>query len=169
MSKVLQAIVEEIREALPAMLFFLVAFNMIVITKTVILEEYQISAASTTVATVGALIVGKAILIVEKLPIARMFSTRLIYNIFWKTLLFAVVAMAFRIIEELIPLLGEHEGFAASVRQLSEETSWSHFWVVQMWLFSLLFLYCLTAEFARVVGPGKVWTMLVAAQNNGSD
>jgi len=49
MNKVLRVVVEEVREALPAMLFFFVAFNMIAITKTIVLEEYQISAASTTV------------------------------------------------------------------------------------------------------------------------
>jgi hypothetical protein len=169
MNKVLMSIAKEIREALPAMLFFLVAFHMIAITKTAILDEYKVSAASATFATVGALIVGKAILIVEKLPLARFFSVRVISNILWKTLLFGLVAMLFRILEELIPLLGKHQGFVAAVEHLSEDVSWSHFWVVQMWLFSLLFLYCLAAEFVRMVGPGKVRTLLFAPRDGTSD
>ena len=117
----------------------------------------------------GALIVGKAILIVEKLPISRWFSTRLIYNIFWKTLLFGIVTMAFRFIEELIPLLREHEGFVVALRHLSEETSWALFWGVQMWLFNLLFMYCLAADIARTIGTGQVWTMLVESKQGESD
>lgn len=161
MNKALAIVANEFREALPAMLFFLIAFHMIVVTKTVILEDYEISAASASIATVAALIVAKAILIVEKLPIARLFSNRMLYNIIWKTLLFGAVAMLFRFVEELIPLIAKHEGFAMAMRHLFGEVHWSHFWVIQMWLFGLLFLYCLASELVRTIGAARVRALLL--------
>ena len=56
------------------------AWHMIALTKAVIVNDYSITALRATVATVGALIVAKAILVVENLPIDRFFSGRLVFN-----------------------------------------------------------------------------------------
>jgi hypothetical protein len=165
LSKALAVVANEIREALPAMLFFLIAFHMIAITKTVILDDYKISGASATIATVAALIVAKAILIVEKLPVARLFTTRMLYNILWKTLLFGAVTLLFRFLEEFISLIAKHEGSGMAIRQLFGEISWPHFWMIQMWLFSLLFLYCLASELVRAIGAAKVKAMLLTSND----
>jgi hypothetical protein len=78
--------------------------------------------------------------------LSRLFRRRLLYNILWKTLLFRLVAMLFRIVEELIPLVARHEGLGGALRHLVAGKTWLHFWVVQMWLFALLFLYVLAWE-----------------------
>jgi len=134
---------------------------MILITKNVILEDYHITTTGAAVATVGALIVAKAILMVEKLPIARLFSGRMLSNILWKTLLFSAVSLLFRFIEELIPLIAKHNGFVTAATHLFDEVSWPHFWVLQMWLYTSLLLYCLASEFVDMFGAVKVKGMLL--------
>ena len=160
MSKIGAIVAKEIREAVPATIFFLWLFHMIALTKAVIAGDYSITAMRATFATVGALIVAKAILIVEALPIARLFSSRLVFHALWKTLLFGTVASLFRFIEEIIPLIWKHGDFVVATAQLSREISWPQFWVFQLWLFSALFLYCLAAELVRMVGTEKVKGML---------
>jgi hypothetical protein len=167
MSKVM-AVVREIREAVPALLFFLVVFHMILITKNVTLEDYHITTTGTTVATIGALIVAKAILIVEKLPIARLFSGRMLYNILWKALLFSIVSLLFRVVEEFLPLLAKHNGLVPAATHLFEEVSWPHFWVLQMWLNASLLLYCLASELVRTIGAVKVKGMLLGTKARAS-
>ena len=169
MNKALGIVANEIREALPAMLFFLIAFHMIAVTKTVILEDYEISGASASIATVAALIVAKAILIVEKLPIAKFFSHRMLYNSIWKTLLFGAVAILFRVVEESIHLIAKHESLAMAMRHMFGEVHWSHFWIIQMWLFGLLFLYCLAAELVRTIGAAKVRALLLGSSERTSE
>jgi len=83
--------------------------------------------------------------------------------VLWKTLLFGVVATAFRVLEEVVPAMAGHEGLIAATRQAFGEVSWAHFWVIQMWLLALLFLYCLAAELVRVIGPAKVRAMLLSS------
>jgi hypothetical protein len=161
MKRFATVVVRELREAAPAALFFLVAFHMIAVTKAVILADYHVDATRSALATVAALIVAKAILIAEKLPISRWFSRRLLAAVLWKTLLFGVVATTFRILEEIIPLLATDQGPVTAMRQAFGQMSWAHFWVVQMWLLALLFLYCLNAELVRVIGPANVRTMLL--------
>ena len=119
-----------------------------------------VAAVRATVATVGALIVAKSILIVEKLPIAGLFPGKLVLNALWKALLFGVVTLLFRFLEELIPLVSKHESLATATAQLSEEVLWPQFWVFQLWFFGALFLYCLAWELVRLAGPEKVKGML---------
>lgn len=152
---------KEVREALPALAFFLVTFHMISVTKAVILDDYRITGASATVATVGALIVAKVILLLEHLPVSRLFLGRPLGNVAWKTALFAAVATLFRVVEEMVPLVAKHGGVGGAAKRLLSEVSWAHFWVVEMWLLSLLFLYTLASALVRVIGAGNLREMLL--------
>jgi hypothetical protein len=160
MKKIGTIIVREIREAVPATIFFLWLFHMIALTKAVTLGDYSITALRATVATVGALIVAKAILIVEALPISGIFSRQLWFHVLWKTLLFNVVVLIFRFIEEIIHLIRKHGELSTAVAQLYHETVWPQFWVFQLWLFCGLLLYCVAAEIVRMVGAQRVKAML---------
>ena len=140
MSKIGAIVLREIREAIPAMIFFLFLFHMITLTRAVIVSDFSVTALRATVATVSALIVAKSILIVEKLPIARLFVGRLVFHALWKTLLFGLVAVFFRFIEELIPLISKHQGLVTATKHLYDEVPWPQFWVFQLWLFGALFL-----------------------------
>lgn len=164
MKKIRAVVAEEVRKAVPATIFFLWLFHMIALTKAVIIGDYSFDALRATVATVGALIVAKAILVVENLPIARFFSSRLVFNALWKTLLFGAVTLLFRFIEELIPLTRKHEGLATAIGHLYQEVSWPQFWVFQLWLFSALLLYCLASELARMVGAEKIKGMIIGSK-----
>lgn len=161
MTKVRAVIAHEVRGALPAFLFFFVAFHMIAVTKAVTLNDYAIGAGSSTVATIGAVIVAKAILLVEKLPLARHFSDPAAHNILWKALLFGVVAMLFRIVEELLPVIANGGRLIGVAEHLAGGLPWPHFLVMQMWLFALLLLYCLASELVSAIGPRKVTAMLL--------
>jgi hypothetical protein len=156
MSRIWTIVAKELREALPATLFFLFLFHLIGLTKAVMLDEYSFTALRATGATVGALIVAKAILIVEALPIAHLFSNRRIFQILWKTLLYGVMTLLFRLVEELIPLVSKHGDLASAIRAMYGETSWALFTVLALWIFGGLFLYALTSELVKAVGPDKV-------------
>lgn len=171
MSRIWAIVAKEIREALPATIFFLILFHMIGLTKAVVLDEYSFTALRSAGATVGALIVAKAVLIVEALPIARLSSNRPILQILWKTLLYGVVALLFRFVEELIPLLSKHGGLVSAIKAMRGEVSWALFAVLALWILGGLFLYCLASELIRAVGPDKVKEALFTGMEgrSGSD
>ena len=162
-------IMKEIREALPAFIFFLFLFHMVALTKAVSLGDYRLNTLRATAATVGALIVAKAILLVEALPFARMFSGRRVVQVLWKTLLFAVVVLLFRFVEELIELSTKHGGIAGATKVLFDEISWPIFGVLTLWIVGGLLLYCLASELVGAVGPKKVKKMLFGAHSTESE
>lgn len=159
MSRVWTMIAREIRGALPAAIFFLWLFHMIALTKAVLLGDYSFTALRATFATVGALVVAKAILVVEALPISKYFSGRLWHHILWKTLLFNVVVLIFQLIEEIIPLLSRHGDLRAAVAALCQEIFRPQFGVIHLWLLFALFFYCVAAELVRTIGAERVKAM----------
>lgn len=156
MSRIFAIVLTEMRKALPAVIFFLLLFHLVGLSKAVVLDQYSLTALRTMGATVGALIVAKAVLVVEALSIARLFSSRRIANILWRTLLYGLLALLFRFLEELIPLVSKHGEMLSAIRAMMDEVSWALFAVLALWMFSGLFLYTLASELVRVVGPDKV-------------
>lgn len=168
MGKLVAILAREIREAAAPTIFFLFLFHLIALTKAVALGDFSTAGLRATVATVGALIVAKAILLVEALPISRWFTRRLIWNVLWKTLLFGAVALMFRLVEELIPLLLKHESLSAALASFDDEVAWPQFWVFQLWLFGSLFLYCLVSDLVGEIGPARVMKMVFGAREGAS-
>lgn len=166
MKKIGAIVVREIRKALPATIFFLWLFHMIALTKAVTLSDYSITALRATVATVGAVVVAKAILVVEALPISKVFSRQLWFHILWKTLLYNALVLIFRVIEGLIPLIETHVDLLTAAAQLYQETSWPQFWVFQLWLFTGLFLYCVAIELVHRVGAERVKAVFFGSGGN---
>ena len=164
MKRIWEVVAREIREALPATIFFLFLFHMIGLTKAVSLDDYSITALRAAGATIGALIVAKAILVVEALPVARLSSRRRMFDVLWKTLLYGAVVLLFRSLEELIPLASKHGGLVSGTKAMYQEVSWPLFAVLALWILGGLFLYCLASELVRAVGAEKVKETLFNAR-----
>jgi hypothetical protein len=165
MKKIGAVVAKEVREGLPSFIFFLFLFHMIALTKAVSIGDYSLTALRATFSTVGALIVAKAVLIVEALPIARLFSSgRRVNQVLWKTLLFAVVVLLFRFLEEIIPLSSKHGGVVAATKVMLHEISWPIFGVLTLWIVGGLLLYSLASELVDEVGLERVKEILFGAR-----
>jgi hypothetical protein len=162
-------VLKEIREALPATIFFLCLFHMIALTKAVALDNYSLTALRATGATVGALLVAKAILVVEALPIATLFAGRRVVHILCKTLLYGMVALLFRVVEEIIPLAAKHGGVVPAAKAMSHEVSWLLFGVLALWILGGLLLYCLASELVGAMGPARVKELLFSTHSSSSE
>ena len=67
-------ILEEIRHVLPATIYFFLGFNLVLLTKQLMLEQYLIQFSGFFIATGAALIVGKVVLVVDKMPFLRRYD-----------------------------------------------------------------------------------------------
>ena len=161
MSKIAAFIMHELREALPVAVFFLPILLLGRATQVLLLEGYRISAGSTVAAVVGALIVAKAVLIADAVPVTRLFARRaLVVSVIWKALIYGAIVLAFRYLEELVPLWRAAGECTAAHRRLLAETSWPHFWAVSLWVAFSLLLYCIGAELVRALGRERAVQLL---------
>jgi hypothetical protein len=157
MSKVLSVVIEEFKEAIPATLFFLVVFHIVAWTRMLMLDSYGITLGHSSLATIGALIVAKAILIADKLHMANWFAHRpLVLSILWKALFFSIFTWLFRGVEEFIPLISKYESIRVAFQHLLEEVVWTHFFALNILVFISLLIYCSAVELVRVLGKEKV-------------
>jgi hypothetical protein len=157
MKNIVRLIKHELREALAPTLFFFTAFHLVAATKTLILDAYNVTPTGLAVATVGALIVAKAVLIADNFPFINRFAGKpLVFSVLWKTAIYAVLCLAFRCIEELIPLISKHEGLGSALEHLVSEVSWPHFWALQIWLIVALIVYNAIAELDKHLGEGSM-------------
>lgn len=167
--KLLETIKHGYLEILPPAIFFFIAFTLILATKRLVLSEYGISWSGFGAAFVGAMVVGKVVLVVDKLPFVNRFTDRrLICNASWKCLIYLLAALLLQYLERIVPLFLKHEDFMEANRHVAAETVWPHFWLIQMWLAVLFFVYCAMRELVRAVGREKVVRMFFGARG-GAD
>jgi hypothetical protein len=148
---------EEFFKILPPTIFFFVALHIIMFIRILMLEGTGLSPYSSASIAVTALILGKAVLLADMVPMINRFPNRpLIYNVAWKTLIYWLMATLIHYVERLIDFWRQAGSFVAGNRKLLAEIVWPHFWAIQIVLFVLIAMYCMMHELVRVVGKEKV-------------
>ena len=168
--KLLKTIKNDFFEILPPTIFFLIAFLLILFTKLMILSEYGISWTGFGAAVVGAMLVGKVVLMVDKLPFVNKFPERpLVYNTLWKSFIYFLAALLVRYLMQVVPLLRKHENLVEANRHLVNEVVWPHFWLLQMWLAVLFLIFCAMRGLIRVIGRDKVIKIFFGSRINKNE
>ena len=160
MRNIIPKLKHKILEVIPTVAFFFVIFQLLAFTRSLILKGYGIQVSTFFKATISALVVGKVVLIADKLPMVNRFPNKpLIYNIVWKTFIYIVAALLVRYVEHLIPLIREYKNLKVANIHLLDEVVWSHFWFIQIWLLICFFMYSTIRELVRILGRKQVLTM----------
>src|ERR1700757_4751803 len=96
-------LLHEFLEILPPTIFFFIGFNLIVLTTNLILADYDTQFASFMIATASALIVAKALLVANAMPVIHHFDRApLIRPILFKAVFYWVAVFIVRLLEHWI-------------------------------------------------------------------
>ena len=157
MSKVSAKLKEEFFKLLPPTIYFFVMLHIVAFVRVLMLEKTGIAPSSSISIFVAALILGKAVLLADMLPLINRFPNKpLIYNAAWKTLIYLVISAIIHYLERLIDFWRETGSFVAGNEKLLSLIIWPHFWAIQIILLVLIAMYCMMHELVRVVGKDKV-------------
>ena len=128
------------------------------------LKGTAVHTSSTISIAVAALILGKAVLLADIVPMINRFPNKpLIYNVVWKTVIYWLMATLIHYVERLIDFWRQTGGFVAGNEKLLAEIIWPHFWAIQIILFVLIAMYCTMHELVRVIGKEKVLRIFFGA------
>jgi len=156
--RVLAFLLHEFRQVLPPTIFFAVGFTLIVFTQRLALAEFLIEFDGYLLAVVMALVVGKAVLVADKLPLLRSFDgSPLIAPILFKTAVYWVFVFIARLLEAAVHYLFESGGLAGFGVHIVEQFSWNRFLFVQTWILALFLIYCTASEIAALFGDGELF------------
>lgn len=160
MGNIRERIRHEIREVLPPTIFFIVALNVLAVTKSLFLLEHGIRFTNFLGTTLLALVVAKVVVIVDKVGIVNRYPDKpLIYNTIWKTLIYIVATFVARVLETLFHAYQEVSTLAAAWQHMAENVIWPHFIAVLLWLSILFLTYVALRELTRSLGREKVIQM----------
>ena len=148
---------EEFFKILPPTIFFFVALHLVMFIHVLMLKGTAIHTSSSISIAVAALILGKAVLIADMVPMINRFPNKpLIYNVAWKTLIYWLMATLIHYLERLVDFWRQTGGFVVGNKKLLAEIIWPHFWAIQIILLVLIATYCTMHELVRVMGREKV-------------
>ncbi|MEE4295041.1 MAG: hypothetical protein V2J20_00305 [Wenzhouxiangella sp.] len=153
MKKITAFLKHEFLKMLPPTIYFFVVLHIILFARNLLAQEWGVSSTSSAFATIGALIIGKSILIVDALPLfKRLGRKRLIYDLAARTVLYLVIALLLQFLEELIPLIVRHGDLSGATEHIKSEIEWSKFWVSHILMGLFLVFYTLITGVSQVIG-----------------
>jgi hypothetical protein len=168
-SKIGHTLLHEFREVVPPTIFFMVGFNLILFTKRLILGDYLIQFTGFTIATVGALVVGKAVLVADKMPFLRRFDhAPLAAPILFKTVVYSFFVFIARLIEAFIHYVvgGGAVGRGGFIEHEIGDFSWDRFIAIQMWVFVLFLIYVTACELNQLMGDGELFKIFFTRRSS---
>lgn len=162
MKKVFTFLKHEFIEVLPPTLFFLVVFHVTAFIRGLAIQEFGITLTSAGQATVGALIVGKAILIANKFKFLSIFENhQQVITVLWKVFIYSLVVVLFQYLEHMIPLISEHGDFMVAHHHLLEHIIWPKFWATHIVMAVFLAFYVGAVEVIDVIGKERFWNIFM--------
>ena len=159
-------LLREFLEILPPTIFFFIGFNLIVLTTNLLLADYGEAFGSFMLATAGALIVGKAVLVANAIRTIRRYDRApLIRPILYKTVFYWTIVFIVRLIEHWIRYrFGGDYVFGGFVPHAIATFSWDHFIAIQLWIFVLFLVYVTGTELNHLFGEGELGHILFTSR-----
>jgi hypothetical protein len=152
--------VEQLKHVVPPTIFFFIGFNLVLWTKQMILQEQQIEFQGFLVATMAALVVGKAVLVTDKLPIMRRFDgAPLVQPILFKASIYWVCVFLVRLAEGMVHYLRDGGKVGGYLPYLLDHFSWPRFLTIQVWLMVLFLVYVTIHELNHLFGDGELYRL----------
>ena len=151
-------LLHEFREVLPPTIFFFVGFNFVVFTTNLLVAQYSVAVSNFMLATVAALVVGKAVLVANHMPLLRRYDRApLIQPILFKTAFYWVTVFFARLLERFVHFsLIERNPTGDFFPYLITTFSWHRFSAISLWILVLFLIYVTASEFSQLFGPGEL-------------
>ncbi|WP_192564756.1 hypothetical protein [Pseudomonas gozinkensis] len=162
MSPVINKIKHEFMKALPPTIFFFVILHIVALIRALMIKGSGVDLPVSASVLITSLILGKSVLVADMLPFINRFPDKpLIWNVTWKTLMYNLVALIVHYLERLYDYWKEAPSLMDANTLLWSSMNWPRFWAVQILLLTLIFMYCVIAELARVIGRDRLKVMFV--------
>ena len=150
----------ELRQMLPPLVFFLFSFNLLALAVALLDPSGTISAGRHGAATLGALIVAKAVLLADHLPVVNRYGDRpLVWATIWKASLYEIVTLLLHGAERLVAAARQAGGLGPGWEALRAAFDWRAALAVHLLLGTLFLLFTAGREANRALGPGRLRTL----------
>jgi hypothetical protein len=160
MGRIAEKIKEEFFKLLPPTVFFFISLHVVGLVRALMVKGTGLPVASSAQIALGALIIGKAVLLADLWPAINRFPDKpLAYNVAWKTVVYFVVATIIHYLERLFDFARGAGSLVAGNHKLLSEIVWPHFLAIQIILLVIVLNFCVIRELGRVLGEKRMARM----------
>jgi len=155
--KVFHWLKKEMREVIPVTLFFFLGFALVLMLVKLILAQYSIPVAVLSRAMIASLIVGKVVLVLEKVRLEdRLPNAPVGVLVAIKTLFYGSGAIVAGFVERLIETWRSSQGFGEALAETLANMHLSRFIAVILCVNLLFGAYFVFLELDRAMGKGAM-------------
>lgn len=157
-------ILRQLRGALPPTIFFFVGFNFIVLTTNLLVADYAVAVSNFMLATLAALVVGKAVITANAMPFLKLFDRApLIQPILFKTAIYWIAVFFARLVERFVHFSVVEGNWPGDFPEyLISGFSWQRFTAISLWIFVLFLIYVTASEFIALFGSAEMRRLMFA-------
>jgi hypothetical protein len=147
----------QVKHVLPPTIFFFFGFNLVLFTRWATLHERGIPFTNFFAATLLALLVGKAVLVVDNLRFMHRFDgAPLMQPILFKSAIYWLCVFVLRLAEAVWDFWRGGGALDDFPNFLVAQFSWPRFLVIQIWLMVLFLVYVTAHELDTLFGDGEL-------------
>jgi hypothetical protein len=151
--KVLHWLVHEIRAILTAMLFFLTCFAVVVVLKNLMLEQYEVTAATSVRVVMLAFVTAKVVVLFERVSVGRQIGA---VEVLLRTALYSLAAFALLLLEHGISERKEAGGFFAALSKAFQHPDMPIIWATLICVTLAFLVWAAFAVLRRSFGRDRI-------------
>lgn len=153
----------EVREVGLATLYFLACFLFFLSLKFLLLDEYHIETSVLGTAVVGALVVAKVVVLLDKTSFGERFAShRRILHVLWRSLAYTAMVFVATSAERLFDLYRETDALSPALSRLWAGEDLDHFLAMNLAVGFSFVLYNVFAEIDRHLGGSALRSFFFA-------
>jgi hypothetical protein len=136
--------------------YFLICFLFFLTLKKLLLEEYDVRVSVVGTALIGALVMAKVVILLDKTPLGNAFGSRLWSRTLWRSLLYAAIAFLVTAAERLFDAYRQPDGLSSALHELWAERDVHHFLAMNLAVTVSLLVYNAFIEIEQEMGKGSL-------------
>jgi hypothetical protein len=153
----------ELREIGLVTLYFLSCFLIFLSLKKLLLEQYHLEVTIFQTAVIGALVVAKVVVLLDKTSFGGRFrSASLLAHVVWRSLSYTTVVFAVTLGERLFDLYRQSGALPVALSRLWEGKDFHHFLAMNVCVGLSFLIYNCFAEIDRHLGEGGLRKLFLA-------
>lgn len=159
--RIVKKLERETISAIPAIIYFLIVLNLIYFLGALARQPGDIRYFSFLEVTIGALIIGKVIVIINCFSFINAYPNKpMIYNIIWKLFIYILSINILCFMHVLIHLSIKNKSLIYAMHKLTFDIELPIFWSTEISLVLVFLAYLMFSEFVRVLGKKKMMHLL---------
>lgn len=159
--KTIKFLLKELKESFLVSSYFFISFCVIVLLKKLFLAQYGIEYYGLPIAFLGAMIVGKVVVVLDRTSFGNVFkNSAVIMNILWRSLVYSIMTYAALYAEQIFKIYIKSQSLYSAIIERYSQRDLDYFLATSVCILISFLAYNVFSEIDRHLGRGVLVKML---------